>query len=399
MFSSLRRAASSSSAAPLLLSALTAATVGYSLDSKNLGACAGGTPQRKETVVEEGLTTKKFYFYNTPAASSISTKRTSIYTLPSSLTLSRDVTSLLGLPLSSLSIGKYADGETSVKVEDGCRGKDVFVVCSTVDDDSLMECLLTISTLRRASAKSICCIIPYYGYSRSDQKKSPRTPIAAADIALMFGTMGLDSAICMDLHNDSLRGFFESGIPVDHLQPVPVAAAWFHEQLDMKDICVVAPHEGQVARAADFRKRLQKLSGVDVPMAFVSKSRSHHGTREGEYEPILVGDVTGKTVIIVDDIISSGQTMLKVNELLHEAGCKKSYGYATHGLFSTPDVLENFQKSSMEYVLVTNTIYQKPGSLPEKVKQLSVAPLVAEAVARTVGKRSVSGILNEEEEE
>ncbi|GMH97744.1 hypothetical protein TrST_g168 [Triparma strigata] len=405
MFSSFLRSTSNPSLLrPLLLSSaaiLTAATANnYNYVTNNTKCEQSTAPEakRRDSIVEEGLTTRKFYFYNTPAASSISSKRTNIYTLPSSLTLSRDITSLLGLPLSRLSVGKYADGETSVKIDDGCRGKDVFVVCSTVDDDSLIECLLTISTLRRASAKSICCIIPYYGYSRSDQKKAPRTPIAAADISLMFTTMGVDSVICMDLHNDSLRGFWDNGVPVDHLQPVPVAAAWFYEEVGVEDLCVVAPHEGQVARASDFRKRLQKLSGVDVPMAFVSKSRSHHGTREGEYEPILVGEVKGKTVIIVDDIISSGNTMLKVNELLHDAGCSKSYGYATHGLFSSPTVLKEFSESSMEYVLVTNTIYHKKGSLPEKVKQLSVAPLVAEAVARTVGKRSVSGILNEEDE-
>ena len=148
-----------------------------------------------------------------------------------------------------------------MKVDTSIRGKDVFVLSSTVSNDSIIETLLTISTLRRASAKSICAIVPYYGYGRMDMKRK-REPIAAADIALMLESMGVDSVILMDIHNEAVGGFFNLDIPVDNLETGPVAAAFFNEELEAdKDVVIVAPHEGQVMRAKDFRKRFSKVRG------------------------------------------------------------------------------------------------------------------------------------------
>lgn len=200
------------------------------------------------------------YFYRAPVGNMVAkTERNVLLTLPQSRTLGKDVAKLLHLPPGGLTVSKFKDGETSVKVDASVRGKDVFVLSSTTTNDSIIETLLTISTLRRASAKSICAIIPYYGYGRLDMKRK-REPIAAADIAMMLESMGVDSVILMDIHNDSVAGFFNLDIPVDNLETGPVAAAFFNEQLEGdENVVVVAPHEGQVNRASDFRKRFQQV--------------------------------------------------------------------------------------------------------------------------------------------
>jgi ribose-phosphate pyrophosphokinase len=257
------------------------------------------------TASADCVTTRKMYFYKTPQIESSKAHKFILLAGPSSEGLGGDIAHLLGWDLNKLFVGKFADGETRVEIKDSVREKHVFLVCSTPSNDAVMEVALTISALRRASSKSITAVIPYYGYSRQDQRFG-REPVAASDIALMYSEMGVDHVMCMDLHNDSLRGFFPPQIPVENLVPVPVAAAYFHEELSesVKDgegyprVTIVASHEGQVARAALFRTVLQRLSGVDIEFAFISKNRQRRG--EHKYSPEVVGK--GKLHFFSDDL-------------------------------------------------------------------------------------------------
>jgi ribose-phosphate pyrophosphokinase len=240
------------------------------------------------------VTTRKMYFYKTPQIESSKAHKFILLAGPSSEALGGDIAHLLGWDLNKLFVGKFADGETRVEIKDSVREKHVFLVCSTPSNDSVMEVALMISALRRASSKTITAVIPYYGYSRQDQRFG-REPVAASDVALMYTEMGVDRVMCMDLHNDSLRGFFPPQVPVENLMPVPVAAAYFHEELselakgdDYPAVTIVASHEGQVARAALFRTVLQRLSGADVEFAFISKNRQRRG--EHKYSPEVVGE-------------------------------------------------------------------------------------------------------------
>ena len=258
------------------------------------------------------VTTKKMYFYKSPKVVPQDADRMCLFAGPSSVALGTDIAHLLGMDLNAAAVGSFSDGETAIQIEHTVRGKHCFIIHSTRTVDHVMQLLLLISTLRRASAKTITAVIPYYGYSRQDRRLS-REPIAAADVARALESMGVDRIFCLDLHSDSCVGFFQPTTTVEHLQPGPVAAAYFNEEfMAMADaeqeaypekewaypkVTVVAAHEGHMERAVHFQYALQQLSGQEVQVALISKSRNAPG--EKTYEPILVGDVKGRKCVVV----------------------------------------------------------------------------------------------------
>jgi len=275
-------------------------------ESSSDGASVTSPPTMQKERNESYVTTKRMYFAkDTLIKSLVRQNRVAIFAMPSSTHLGLDISSLLGVPLNDIEVSAFKDGETSIVINDLVRGKEVYLVGSTDSSKALFELLLSISAMRRSSAKRITAVIPYYGYARQDRKViGRREPIGADDVATLLEMQGVDKVMILELHNDSLRGFFPPKIPVDHLLPGPVAAAFFKEEIigdkeanDDVNVTVVACHEGQVARATEFRKVFQKLSGKNVDMAFISKSRSHG--KEGAYEPVLVGNVAGRQCIIV----------------------------------------------------------------------------------------------------
>jgi len=361
------------------------------------------TSNQKDAKDKSFVSTKKMYFYK---ASQIENKKKSKFILlagPSSETLGGDIAHLLGWDLNRMNVGSFADGETRVEIGESVRGKHVYLICSTSSNDAVMELVFMISALRRSSVKSITAVIPYFGYSRQDQQFG-REPVAASDVAIMYEEMGVDHVMCMDLHNDSIRGFFSPKVPVENLMPVPVAAAYFNEELGASDkdqkITVVASHEGQVTRAAIFRNVLQRLSGKDIEFAFITKNRQTRG--ETKYTPQVVGNVEGRKCIIVDDLVNTGGTLESNVQKLADLGADSIHAWATHGVFGpTPKYSSRvFEKignmKGLDYLLISNSVKYE-GDLPMKIRQLNVAPLLAEAIARSFHNESVSGILNLDE--
>ena len=319
-----------------LLATSDAAAAVVVADDPSAGAAAAGDVvlRRIDTVRRRGLGrdqvyTKKMYFYQCTQIRENMRSRFRLFALPSSEDLGKEMAYLLGTSLNVISVGSYADGETSVKIDEGVRGKEVYVVCSTTSTNSILELLLTVSAVRRGSAKRICAVIPYYGYSRQDRRTGlKREPIAAADVARLLEEMGVDSVICCDLHNPLVKGFFRPTVPVDHLMPGPVAAAYFYEELFDDDdddggggeeekgtdgdhpttggekretpkITVVAAHENQVFRANAFRSALQKLSGHDdIRVALVSNTKGLKHDNGSDSTTLVVGDVRGRKCIM-----------------------------------------------------------------------------------------------------
>lgn len=305
-----------------------------------------------------------------------------IFTGNASRTLAQEICSYLQVPLGEAEVKRFSDGEVWVEIDENVRGKDVFVVQSTSHpaNEHLMELLIMVDALKRASAERITAVIPYYGYARQDRKVQPRTPISSKLVADLITAAGAHRVVAVDLHAGQIQGFFN--IPFDHLFAMPLLLEYIRKNL-MNDVVIVTPDAGGTERARAFAKRLQ------TSLAMIDKRRS----RPNESEVMnVIGEVEGKTAIIVDDMVDTAGTLTQAAEALKSRGAKKVYACVTHGVLSGK-ALERIDQSVLEELVLTNSIQQPKSILSHnKVKILSMAPLLGEAIKRINHSDSVSSL-------
>lgn len=294
----------------------------------------------------------------------------------------KSIASYLNSTLAQLQISHFADGETFVEIKESVRGDSIFVIQSTCPpvNENYMELFIILDALKRSSAKEITLVMPYYGYARQDRKSAPRVPISAKCIADICSVSGVNRLLVMDLHSPQIQGFFN--IPVDNIYASPLLSKAWLENYESKNVTVVSPDAGGMERALLFSKKIgvTNIAMIDKRRMEVNKAKAIH----------LVGDVKGKTAIIVDDMIDTAGTLCEAANKLLEFGAKDVMAIATHPLFSG-EAIEKIQKSSLKQVLVTNTIPASKKALAcKKLKFINVAPLVAEAIKRIHDKQSVS---------
>jgi ribose-phosphate pyrophosphokinase len=291
----------------------------------------------------------------------------------------------LELPLTKAVVRRFADNEVFVEIQENVRGEDMFVVQSTSypANDNLMELLIVIDALKRASARRITAVLPYFGYARQDRKPGPRTPISAKLVANLITQAGANRVLTVDLHAGQIQGFFD--IPTDNLYAQPVIVKDILEQLDGEQLMVVSPDVGGVVRARGLAKRL----GTDL--AIVDKRRE----RAGESEVMnIIGDVKGRTCLLVDDIIDSGGTMCNAAEALLQQGAKAVYAYATHGVLSGGAVAR-IRNSKLKSLVTTDSIAAtKEVEACPNIRRIPIAPLLAEAIRRISEESSVSSLFD-----
>eukprot|EP01083_Nonionella_stella_P098585 277263_1 len=309
--------------------------------------------------------------------------------------LASQIANVLGTSLSSLKIGRYADGEIAIQILENVRGKDVFIVqptCPPGVNDNLMELILLISTMRRSSAHSITAVLPYYGYARQDRKMRSRVPISAADVARLLESVGVDRVVAVDLHCGQIQGFFGPETPCDNLDGSVVALPYFASEevaLSPNKTVVVSPDAGGVYRAKMFREGLAAM-GLNAKLAMIIKQRESAGKVS---QMDLVGDVEGCDCIIVDDMIDTAGTLCKAGKELKKRGAKRIYAFATHGLFSGP-AIERIDNSCFEKVVVCNTIPVTGKGHSDKILHLSVAQLLAKAIESIHFRKSISKLFD-----
>jgi len=295
--------------------------------------------------------------------------------------LAQEVSGRLGIPLLKADIKRFNDGECSIKIQEKIRNTDVFVIqptCVPVNDN-LMELLLIISALKRASVHSVVAVVPYYGYARQDRKSGSRVPISAADVARLMEAMGVDRVICVDLHAGQIQGFFGPTTPVDNLTAGPIALEYFRT-VGLDRPVIVSPDAGGVARVKEFKEGLAETGVAKVTMAMIIKQREAAGV-VGSAD--LVGDVKDRDCIIVDDIIDTAGTLCAAANELKAFGAKRVFAFATHGLFNGP-APERINASALESVIDANTVplAQDVALKCKKIKMLSVGKMLAEVIKR-----------------
>ncbi len=299
--------------------------------------------------------------------------------------LAEAVSTHLNLALCRAHVRRFADGEVWVEILENVRGQDVFIIQSTSApaNDHLMELLIMADALRRASARRITAVIPYFGYARQDRKQGPRTPISAKLVANLITRAGADRVLTVDLHAGQVQGFFD--IPTDNLFAAPVMVADIKSHRDLKNAMVVSPDVGGVVRARALAKR------IDAPLAIVDKRRE----RAGESEVMnIIGDVSGRNCILIDDIIDSGGTLCNAAEALIAAGAESVHAYITHGVLSG-QAAERIGASKLKELVITDTIRPTDAvAATPNIRVIPIGPLIGEAIARTAREESVSSLFD-----
>jgi ribose-phosphate pyrophosphokinase len=299
--------------------------------------------------------------------------------------LANAIAAHLQIPLTKAIVRRFADMEIFVEIQENVRGSDVFVLQSTSypANDHLMELLIIIDALRRASARRITAVLPYFGYARQDRKVGSRSPISAKLVANLITRAGADRVLTMDLHAGQIQGFFD--MPVDNLFAAPMMVRHIKETMDLANVMVVSPDVGGVARARGLAKR------INAPLAIVDKRRE----RAGESEVMnIIGDVTGHTCILIDDIVDSGGTLVNAAEALLANGAKDVYAYISHGVLSGGAVAR-ITASKLKELVITDSIQPTEAvRVARNVRVLSVATLIGEAIERTASEESVSRLFD-----
>ena len=302
----------------------------------------------------------------------------------SNLPLARAIADYLELPLTKADVRRFADDEIFVEIHENVRGEDVFVLQSTSApaNDNLMELLICIDALRRSSAKRITAVLPYFGYARQDRKPGPRTPISAKLVANLITEAGADRVLAVDLHAGQIQGFFD--IPTDNLYGAPVMAADILQRSGGENLMIVSPDVGGVVRARALARRLN-----NAPLSIVDKRRDTPGVSEVMN---IIGDVKDWDCILIDDIIDSGGTLCNAAQALMDAGAKSVTAYLTHGVLSG-NAVERVNGSALKELVITDSINAgEAAQASAKVRILSIAPLIGEAISRIAEESSVSSL-------
>lgn len=320
------------------------------------------------------------------SATHVTNSNLRLFSLNGNEPLAEEIAHHIGIPLGECEVNRFSDEEVSISIEESVRGCDVFVIQPTSQpvNEHLMELLIMVDALKRASAKTINLVIPYYGYARQDRKSRSREPITAKLVANLLETAGADRVISLDLHAPQIQGFFD--IPIDHLMGVPLLSDYFSEKedLDFDEVVVVSPDHGGVTRARKMADRLK------TPIAIIDKRRPKPNVAEVMN---IVGEIDGKTAIIIDDIIDTGGTIKLAAQALIDKGAKEVYACCTHPVLSGP-AIERIGSSVIKELVVTNSIQLAEDKKIDKIKELSVGALIAQAIVRVYKKESVSTLFD-----
>ncbi len=305
-----------------------------------------------------------------------------VFSLNSNASIANEIVEHMGINMGKSSIKRFSDGEIQMNIEESIRGCDVYLIQSTSQpgNDYLMELLIMIDAMKRASAKTINCVIPYFGYSRQDRKARSREPITAKLIANLLEKAGASRIITIDLHAPQVQGFFN--IPVDQLLAFPILSKYFKEK-DLEDVVVVAPENGGVIRA----RQLGNI--LDSPIALIDRNRNPHVAKGMD----IMGEIEGKTAIVIDDMVDTARTVTSASKALLEKGAKEVYACCTHPVLSEP-AISRIEESDIKELVTTNSIYLPEEEKIDRITTLSIAPILANAIIKVQNNESVSTLFD-----